>query len=300
MTTVLTKIIANISVNDVFSLDLSNNFLQTLAAEDLVLEQYPEVQLFTARSCEMTSIEQDVFPKMPKLTTVDLSNNSLTSLSSDLFSSNAILSALNLSYNLLDTLEEFNVTDIQNLKLLDLSNNNLTYLPSCFLQKLNENNDFQLSISENPWNCEDINWAEQLTLMNLYDIFCPILDEPVVVATTTDASDSSLPISDEDLSHRRNSNNASSEANADGNCKEPETTEQSSLHLLWLILPAFVLGIIVGNCKTFYQCIVNNCNTCNRSRRSNQENGYRDPKFSISNSRDVEEPPEEMNALNSK
>lgn len=236
---------------------------------------------------------------MPKLTTVDLSNNRLTSISSELFSSNYIVSALNLSCNLLDTLEEFNVTALNSLKLLDLSNNKLTYLPSFFLQKLDENNDFQLGISENPWNCEDANWAEQLISMNLSDIFCAILDEPNGVEATTDASDSSLPISDEHLSHRSNSNNLTSEATVDIGCKKSETEEKSSLHILWALLPAFLLGMLVGNCNTVYQWLIKKCKRCNRSGRSRFKNGYCDPKSAITNLRDVEEPPEEI-ALNSK
>ncbi|XP_076049583.1 uncharacterized protein LOC143029843 isoform X2 [Oratosquilla oratoria] len=84
--------------------------------------------------------------------TIDLANNNLTSLSSLEDPQYTNLVNLSVAYN---KLVSINLTSLPpRMVNLDLRGNNLTYINDSFLQILNETQEIQISLGENPWNCD--------------------------------------------------------------------------------------------------------------------------------------------------
>ncbi|KAL4229786.1 MTH538 TIR-like domain (DUF1863) [Mactra antiquata] len=118
-------------------LDLSNNFLYKMVAEDIL--QF-----------------ETMLSGVPVLENINLSKNNLTNIPSNYFRSSKMLVSIDLSFNRLHLIT-FDVSELQRLQLLDLSSNDIKFLDSASLQFLSiiprsiENNS--MILTSNPISC---------------------------------------------------------------------------------------------------------------------------------------------------
>lgn len=120
-------------------LKLSNNRIKQIRNKTLILNELIEMDL---SSNLISSIEEDSFMHLIKLTTLDLSNNKLNWLSENLFQNLYQLEKLYLQFN---NLKLFNLKYLSKLFILDLSNNKLAGLQHQFGDLYEDLNILRLS-----------------------------------------------------------------------------------------------------------------------------------------------------------
>ena len=115
---------------DVFTIDLSNNNIDTLS-ELPALEYLLTLNLTQNR---ISTIDVDAFDDMESLTTLDLSHNHIRFIEADVFEwGPEKLEILKLNYNRLEVIQQDTFQELEFLEEIDLSNNFLSYLhPSAF------------------------------------------------------------------------------------------------------------------------------------------------------------------------
>lgn len=119
-------------IDKITEMDLSGNQLQKFTPEiKQLLEQCKQLQTLILCECDLVSLEN--FPKLPRLTLLDLSTNSLPDDEIKKVSTLDTLTDLNIADNKITKLETIKaLSSLKNLQSLECADNDIEKLPDYF------------------------------------------------------------------------------------------------------------------------------------------------------------------------
>ncbi|XP_069805182.1 platelet glycoprotein Ib alpha chain [Dendropsophus ebraccatus] len=140
-------------------LNLANNTLQKLPQ----VSQLSGLIILQLSHNQITTIPQDAFKGLKKLTRLELQHNSIAILDDEVFEDLHSLKHLDLSYNELRSLPDHLLSQTGDLEILYLSGNWLTEIPDNFFGELELT---YVYLENNSWNCNCAlkyfkNWLEE-------------------------------------------------------------------------------------------------------------------------------------------
>lgn len=249
-----------VNPDDVSYLKISNSSISSIDRN--MFKHFKYLHTLNLENIQLKNILQASFVDLSALMNLLLHDNLLENFNSDIFDPDNVLKSLDLSNNLIANLDNFNISSFSTLKLMNISNNKLHSLPKEILNKLQTEDDFYLIIDNNPWNCDDTDWIEDLDT-NLIAAFCKDFTEDDYVqndAPTADFVDEPMVQNIDSIKETKSNRNAFSYEN-----------KCFSYCTLWFIGGVW-LGVILGNafkikkliCRPNIRCVQERDTQCGK------------------------------------